>query len=616
MHPFSPPLLSQHDHLLSAKVIAAAAASREIGVMGLGEYVERHLASRSWRRDLEPLRDLLEQLGDDHLRYEWSPGHESRRPEGYVFSDQLQFDASLRALLSDYPRRAAETTEPGGFALVVACNTPLGLDKLQHFAVFLFVEHEGWRWYDVGAVLEGSHALPIAVDVGQYLLTLRSRDVASYQTCRIVALFDIEAQEPPRGGHVLSPSMTADDALPRLWDACTRGLANTGNTCYCNAVVTMFLRTYTPIIQGVANICQESLKLFGPETDHVDELPRVFDDDSEFASHEASSRLVRSSPKSWVPAARRRPCLTLHRELRLVSMLVRTRDAAGPRPNYVTIRMLQRLLSKQGFFDGYQHDAHEFFTALLSAADDECDSLVSIAAITNSPDQSDAGTLHWVNRIVCGRVQSQFRCAAAACRFAFATLERTMIWSVPVPRGSRAEVKSRYDDERPSALSVQQLFDQSLQETVVEDFHCERCSSRTVGATHRSWFVAAPEVLFLHVKRFYVERDVSGRHGSVKNGLPVDISGPLTVKVYPPSDAGDVSLPSEDVVYFLQSVTHHHGRDMEFGHYTTTYAPALYPGRGRVDYPRQWYDANDERLEPTSLEPQSRTAYLLQYVRV
>jgi ubiquitin C-terminal hydrolase len=220
------------------------------------------------------------------------------------------------------------------------------------------------------------------------------------------------------------------------------------------------------------------------------------------------------------------------------------------------------------FFDGRQHDAHEFLVALLARLDAEA------AEVTGNPT--------WVAEIIGGKSSNLVLCAN--CDHEIVTEDSFSAMSIPISE----EVKSLSD--MIQATSVPQP---------VPAYECDSCRSKN-SVTLTTSIVDAPPVLLLHLLRFSVVA-TDGEVVMTKSSLPVHV---------PPEI--EIHTVNGRFRYRLAGVVEHHGATMESGHYTAILH----------DEDDKWRKVDDS--EVTTIEPHrakamletSKTAFLVTYLRL
>jgi ubiquitin C-terminal hydrolase len=172
------------------------------------------------------------------------------------------------------------------------------------------------------------------------------------------------------------------------------------------------------------------------------------------------------------------------------------------------------------FFDGDQHDAHEFLIHLLALLDEECG--------TESSWVKDCCGGDMTNAIVC-----------TSCSHELLKKEPFIALSLPLPNAN---------------TTVADLMQKLTERQAADDYVCENCKAKTV--TIATTITRAPEILLVHPLRFLpVLRN--DEMVFVKSRVEVDITPTLSL-----------ATPNGNVTYELVGLAQHHGRYMTSGHYT------------------------------------------------
>ncbi|KAI0689424.1 hypothetical protein BC835DRAFT_1283037 [Cytidiella melzeri] len=374
-----------------------------------------------------------------------------------------------------------------------------------------------------------------------------------------------------------------------------RGLVNTGNMCFANAVLQVLV--YCPPFWRLFTELGKAMPAAGTGHNSTLETPLVnaiIQFLGEFGSKEVNiSKTSRSKGKE--------------REEDFEDL-----DSFIPTNVYEVMKEKKRFASMVG---GHQEDAEEFLGFFLDTLEEELSAL-STSGQSKVADESSEQSHEWLE---VGK-----RNRAANTRF-------TKVNESPITRIFGGKFRSTLsaphqrdsiavEDWRSLRLDIQREQVSTIKDALqyISHPHSVEISSATrpgvvLDATRTELIYSLPPILILHLKRFLYDTSVGdvvkiGKH--VIFGPELEIGADLLAK-----------RPAQPVKYQLFGALYHHGQSASGGHYTLD---VLHPNRDLSDRPRQaWIRIDDELVSDIRAEDvfggqerDDRCAYLLFYKRV
>lgn len=424
-------------------------------------------------------------------------------------------------------------------------------------------------------------------------------------------------EEPLRDGgdSDSSPRVCHDKALASIQKqfVCRNvsGFVNAGNTCYAGSVLTMLLRlkivreslsgfvaTYGNLVKSVRRRRSDWLG-----SDDATLRRGLFDDDDNSAANACAEDKVVDQKTSAVCQSTLNDdeeqifICPLH--LALHTAAVALESPSEIRGGLSVSEIADALTAHDAgadFFDGDQHDAHEFFVALVSVLEFE-----ALAAMTKKhkrecrrqrnlrkhlQEEQQVNDVRpptardtWVNKLFQGSMHSVIGCRRKSCGLVQSTQELFVNVSVSIPPMSA--------DTNVSTRDTQTLIEQSLAADALDSYKCDRCHHTNLQFQAGS-FDLAPPLLVVHWKRFshsFVDGTVNFR----KNTEPVFLSESFSVGSNAASHPNQKGLCKTHTTYTLQSFVGHRG-SMLGGHYVAAFrGPPLDASGGE----HAWFIAND-----------------------
>ncbi|SLM33874.1 ubiquitin c-terminal [Lasallia pustulata] len=338
-----------------------------------------------------------------------------------------------------------------------------------------------------------------------------------------------------------------------------RGLVNTGNMCYMNAILQILLFC-TPFYDFLDKVGKQAMHSFKSDTPMVDamimfmrEFPVI---DSAVSVEQLRMRLKDSELEQYG-------------------------EAFIPEFVYEVIRRLPRFATMRR---GHQQDAEEFLGFLLEEMHEEC--VKSMKSSTPST-TSDGPTL--TNGIVSpisetgpgaenGWLEVGPKQKAAITRLSGAIAESpvTKIFGgkirseLRVPGMKNSVTSEPYqplqlDIGSPQVNNITDaLKGLTRSETLHGDFNSPRGPG--VAATKQMFIDTLPAVLILHLKRFQYDNAGGTQKIWKKVGYPLELEIPK--EVFPPHKRGGLAAHGGLPKYRLIGVVYHHGKNASGGHYT------------------------------------------------
>lgn len=269
------------------------------------------------------------------------------------------------------------------------------------------------------------------------------------------------------------------------------------------------------------------------------------------------------------------------------------------------------------FFSGYQEDAHEFLIDLLDRLEKEAVGLrreMSGGDVRESPSPSAA----WINEVMQGQLLNVVRCRNPHCGHEIVTVETFLNLGLALAQKNNSNDDDPHYREDRVPVSIQDLIGNIMHFQLLEEYVCDACRGASCSYQGACFFGRPPPLLTIQLKRFDAVYDsVHQTMLMTKNQQPVRISE--RVEVYSlPDDPVNIARDSEspllhsyydsdskrlsDVFYAaeasrhrcperavvqgrrasyrLQGIVHHHGKDIEHGHYTCSFSLNKHAGRG------------------------------------
>ncbi|KAF8467101.1 hypothetical protein DFH94DRAFT_639069 [Russula ochroleuca] len=396
---------------------------------------------------------------------------------------------------------------------------------------------------------------------------------------------------------------TGNTALPHLR---ARGLVNTGNMCFANAVLQLLV--HSPPLWNLFRQLGDLKGLRveggpatgGGATPLVDATVRFFE---EFMNKE-------KAPTGQVTGGKPREGIGAKKEP----------DAVDPfEPTYIYDAMKEKRKFKR-LLDNQQQDAEEFFRLYLDALDEELLALLASSSGHDSTTATPGAEKREVSQSgqtdVPDVVTRGFTSVESPLMRIFGGKFRSTVRTPNQPDSITIE------DWRSLQLDIQVPLHDSvyaIENALARVSHLQPVQLGPSGlgeASQQVLIEALPPVLVLHLKRF--QYDVAA-DGIVKISKPVQFAPELEI---PLEIMAPVSgKPAEPVHYKLYGVLYHHGESAGSGHYTVD---VLHPD-GDSGSGESWLHIDDEAVSAVRREDvfgdhndervDDRCAYMLFYCR-
>ncbi|KAJ3530235.1 hypothetical protein NM688_g7738 [Phlebia brevispora] len=393
--------------------------------------------------------------------------------------------------------------------------------------------------------------------------------------------------------NLLNAGPTGHASPPRI---CPRGLINTGNMCFANAVlqVLVYCQPFYRLFTELGKYLESNTQKDGPKTTPLVDATIQFLKEFEPKKPDVDPRSKGKERQEDFDDL----------------------DSFIPTYVYDVMKEKKRFASMVG---GHQEDAEEFLGFFLDTLEEELLSLsqASIAPKAEEPREhtQDDG---WMevgkrNRLVMTRT---VRSAESPITRIFGGKFRSTL-KAPHQRDSVT-----VEDWRSLRLDIQREQVHTIQDALqfISTPHSVEITSPTrpgvvIEASRQELVEALPPVLILHLKRFLYDTNVGD---VVKIGKHVTFGPDLEIGSELLSPTRRTSHP---VKYQLFGALYHHGQSASGGHYTLD---VLHPNRDMNDRPRQaWIRIDDELvsdMRPEDVfggqERDDRCAYLLFYRRL
>ncbi|KAI0819095.1 hypothetical protein BC629DRAFT_1466503, partial [Irpex lacteus] len=375
-----------------------------------------------------------------------------------------------------------------------------------------------------------------------------------------------------------------------------RGLINTGNMCFANAVLQILV--YCPPFWRLFTELGKYIGDAGPNQANTTETPLV----------NAIIQFLKEFNVKQVEESKNPRGKGKEREEDFDEL-----DSFIPTNVYEVMKENKRFASMVG---GHQEDAEEFLGFFLDTLEDELTAL-SVAgqpkASDETAEQTGDGWLEVGKRNRAANTRSTRSSESPITKIFGGKFRSTL--KAPHQRDSVT-----LEDWRSLRLDIQREQVSTIKDALqyISHPHSVEISSATrpgvvIDATRQELIESVPPILILHLKRFLYDTTVGdvvkiGKH--VTFGPELEIGPDLLAK-----------RPTHPIKYQLIGALYHHGQSASGGHYTLD---VLHPNRDMSDRPRQaWIRIDDELvsdIRPEDVfggqERDDRCAYLLFYKRV
>lgn len=379
-----------------------------------------------------------------------------------------------------------------------------------------------------------------------------------------------------------------------------RGLVNTGNMCFANAVLQVlvycppFYRLFTELgkyISGPVVGSQAEGTNATPLVDAIIQFLKEFNVKQEEKSHSKSKGKEREEDFDDL-------------------------DSFIPTYVYEVMKEKKRFAS---MVTGHQEDAEEFLGFFLDTLEEELLSISSsISQKTAKQEEEPAADNGWLevgkkNRSVSTRT---IKNADSPIQRIFGGKFRSTLKAHFQRESVTIEDwrSLRLDIQREQVHTIKDALHHISQEHAVEITVPTR-PGQILEAKRQELIEALPPVLILHLKRFLYDTNVGD---VVKIGKHVSFGPELEIS---PDLIAPTRRPAQPVKYQLFGALYHHGQSASGGHYTLD---VLHPNRDMNDRPRQaWIRIDDELVSDVRPDDvfggtprDDRCAYLLFYRRI
>jgi ubiquitin C-terminal hydrolase len=431
------------------------------------------------------------------------------------------------------------------------------------------------------------------------------------------------------------------------------GFRNAGNTCYAASVLTALLRQtlfvselntfvaeygdlkttreysteeeyeevveQTPASEGDDESLRQGLfdERISPEKD---ENERVFHDFFSTTTTAGSPAKEEEAPAPRQVVVKTRTVITRERDY--LCVLHRALQDAAKRlktPSHISGGVgVEKIAAAMAwyedydtFFDGDQHDAHEFYVGLVSCIEQEAIAAMKKAEraqrkkrlkmmkrLRSDPEDDSAPSQNieledtsvvpgdvWINKLLRGMMHVVISCRRRGCGKMQHTREPFVNIALPMSVPSTPLPNSLlYELDLQSIPDTETLVAASLAPDALDSYKCDGCH-QSVLQYHGGCIDAAPPMLVVQWKRFNASF-VNGEYNVRKNTSQVQVSHEFTVVSRPEhlltkcggcaaaSDGGAATSDDRRVrrtTYVLKAVVLHQGATLHAGHYITLF---------------------------------------------
>lgn len=393
-----------------------------------------------------------------------------------------------------------------------------------------------------------------------------------------------------------------------------KGIVNTGNICYAASAVQMFLRT---------NALAQGLSEFVRKHKEVKVEVEVLGGSEQNSTQGACTINVSPLPVHIALDNLREKIIPPPGHL--------TNQRSRPNPYNAGVRLDElAALFADKFFNGKQHDPHEFFIALKNKLADEAVATLQAIGSYKAPIAGQSPLLHeqasrfvqgtWVDEAFTGVYVDNIECHN--CIYKSVRMNPMQCWAVPITP----------DGPYPRFLTIQDLVSEEFSATPpAEGSCCENCKQQNT-LTKRFRFLQCPNVLILQLVRCSATLTSDGSMRQKKRKDNVNVGDQRIqlleyaherVNAFPhvtsaQQEEGDQFRPRCRNTYQLSSFIEHQGEMVTSGHFITHFNQGQVGKEGAFPtIAENWYTADDCRIfQDMDTFKNEDSNFLLCYVKV
>jgi len=320
-----------------------------------------------------------------------------------------------------------------------------------------------------------------------------------------------------------------------------RGLINTGNMCFMNAILQM-LMFCGPFYHFLDTLAKNVSHSFKGDTPLVDTMVVFLREFRIIGTHSAYQNLSGHKEKDYLEIFG---------------------EPFVPEFVYGALREIQRFSSMKR---GHQHDAEEFLGFLLDELHEELVRVLRQAGATECSPASEASEDGWLQQFGRKRKVGPTRTIAVA-ESPITRIFGGWLRSEFMVKGHKSTSREPYqplqlDIQSPLVNTIVDALKQLTKpETIFGNFGTSK-GNPTATAVKQVFIEVLPPVLILHLKRFQYDNQGGTQKIWKKIGYPLLLDIPK--EVFGPQPR--LHIPSTK--YRLIGVVYHHGKSASGGHYT------------------------------------------------